>query len=90
MRTKASGTNSELGYRHIGLYAYKAGFVNYYASLPPCRLEQVEALEQLRVLWYGMRIAVCEASEAPGPGVDTPEDLQIVRDMLGKNSKLGV
>ncbi len=90
MRTKASGANSELGYRHIGLYAYKAGFVNYYASLPPCRLEQVEALEQLRVLWYGMRIAVCEALEAPGPGVDTPEDLRIVRDIIGANSKLDV
>jgi 3-deoxy-manno-octulosonate cytidylyltransferase (CMP-KDO synthetase) len=90
VQSRANSASSELGYRHIGLYAYKAGFANHYASLPPCRLEQVEALEQLRVLWYGMRIAVCEASEAPGPGVDTPEDLQIVRDMLGKNSKLGV
>lgn len=90
VRSRARPANSALGYRHIGLYAYTAGFVSHYASLPPCRLEQVEALEQLRVLWYGMRIAVCEASEAPGPGVDTPEDLQIVRDLLEKNSKLGV
>lgn len=79
---RASDADLELGYRHIGLYAYKAGFVNYYASLPPCRLEQVEALEQLRVLWYGMRIAVCEASEAPGPGIDTLEDLQVVREII--------
>ena len=82
IRAGASAANSALGYRHIGLYAYKAGFVNHYASLPPCRLEQVEALEQLRVLWYGMRIVVCKSSEAPGPGVDTPEDLQIVREII--------
>jgi 3-deoxy-manno-octulosonate cytidylyltransferase (CMP-KDO synthetase) len=85
-RSTTSGAYSTLGYRHIGLYAYKAGFVNYYASLPPCRLEQVEALEQLRVLWYGKRIVVCEAAEAPGPGVDTPEQLQNVRDIIAANS----
>ncbi|MDH3672564.1 MAG: 3-deoxy-manno-octulosonate cytidylyltransferase [Gammaproteobacteria bacterium] len=88
MQSRANSASSCLGYRHIGLYAYEAGLVNHYVSLPPCRLEQVEALEQLRILWYGMRIAVCEASEAPGPGVDTPEDLQIVRDILRKNSNL--
>ncbi len=86
VRSTASNAHPTLGYRHIGLYAYKAGFVNYYASLPPCRLEEVEALEQLRVLWYGKRIAVCEASEVPGPGVDTPEQLQIVRDIIEANS----
>lgn len=86
VRSTATNPQPILGYRHIGLYAYKAGFVNYYASLPPCRLEQVEALEQLRVLWYGKRIVVCEASEVPGPGVDTPEQLQIVRDIIEANS----
>lgn len=81
-RGRAGDTNSKLGYRHIGLYAYRAGFVKDYASLPSCQIEQVEALEQLRVLWYGMRIVVCEATEAPGPGVDTPEDLQMVREIF--------
>jgi 3-deoxy-manno-octulosonate cytidylyltransferase (CMP-KDO synthetase) len=84
VQSRVSGASSCLGYRHIGLYAYKAGFVSHYASLPPCGLEQVEALEQLRVLWYGMRVVVCEALEAPGPGVDTPEDLRIVREILKK------
>jgi 3-deoxy-manno-octulosonate cytidylyltransferase (CMP-KDO synthetase) len=66
-------------YRHIGLYAYRAGFVRRYAAWPACQLEQVEQLEQLRVLWHGERIAVCESRELPGPGVDTVEDLERVR-----------
>ncbi len=66
-------------YRHIGLYAYRAQFVRRYAAWPPCALEDAEQLEQLRVLWYGERIAVCETKELPGPGVDTPEDLKRVR-----------
>jgi 3-deoxy-manno-octulosonate cytidylyltransferase (CMP-KDO synthetase) len=70
------------GHRHIGLYAYRAGFVKEYAKWPASPLEQAESLEQLRVLWHGKRIAVCEASELPGPGVDTPEDLERVRQIL--------
>lgn len=70
------------GHRHIGLYAYRAGFVREYARWPASPLEQAESLEQLRVLWHGKRIAVCEASELPGPGVDTPEDLERVRKIL--------
>ncbi len=66
-------------YRHIGLYAYRAGFVRRYAAWPICTLEETEQLEQLRVLWHGERIAVCEAQQLPGPGVDTPEDLERVR-----------
>ncbi len=66
-------------YRHIGVYAYRAGFVSRYAAWPACALEQTEQLEQLRVLWRGERIAVCEAGELPGPGVDTAEDLETVR-----------
>jgi len=66
-------------YRHIGIYAYRAGFVTRYAAWPPCPLERAERLEQLRALWHGQRIAVCEAASLPGPGVDTPEDLEWVR-----------
>lgn len=71
-------------YRHIGLYAYRAGFVRRYASWPACEIEQTEQLEQLRVLWHGERIAVCVAQELPGPGVDTPQDLERVRQLLGR------
>ncbi len=66
-------------YRHIGLYAYRAGFVCRYASWPPCPPEEAEQLEQLRVLWHGERIVVHEASQMPEAGVDTPEDLERVR-----------
>ncbi len=71
-------------FRHIGLYAYRAGFVTRYASWPRCPLEEIERLEQLRVLWYGERIFVCEAEEAPAAGVDTAEDLEWVREVLEK------
>jgi len=66
-------------FRHIGLYAYRAGFVARYAAWPACPLESTESLEQLRVLWQGEKIAVVEAEEAPAAGVDTPEDLERVR-----------
>ncbi|MFL6648237.1 MAG: 3-deoxy-manno-octulosonate cytidylyltransferase [Sulfurifustaceae bacterium] len=65
--------------RHIGLYAYRAGFVARYCAWGPCPPEEAEQLEQLRVLWHGERIAVCIAAEAPPNGVDTPEDLERVR-----------
>jgi len=65
--------------RHVGLYAYRAGFLRRFPSLPPSPLERIEALEQLRVLWHGERIAVHVAAAAPGTGVDTPEDLARVR-----------
>jgi 3-deoxy-manno-octulosonate cytidylyltransferase (CMP-KDO synthetase) len=68
--------------RHVGLYAYRAGFLRRFPSLPPSPLERIEALEQLRVLWHGQRIAVVVSDEAPGPGVDTPEDLQRVRALF--------
>ena len=61
--------------RHIGLYAYRAGFLRKFAALPPGRLEQLESLEQLRVLEAGHRIAVALSPEPFPPGVDTPEDL---------------
>ena len=68
--------------RHIGLYAYQAGFLRRYPSLPACPLEAIESLEQLRVLWHGERIAVHVSAERPGPGVDTPEDLSRVRALI--------
>ncbi|HDH16390.1 MAG TPA: 3-deoxy-manno-octulosonate cytidylyltransferase, partial [Gammaproteobacteria bacterium] len=69
-------------FRHIGLYAYRCGYLSEFSQLEPCVLEQVEALEQLRVLWYGGKIAVMETTEDPGHGVDTPEDLQKVRALF--------
>ena len=69
--------------RHIGVYAYRAGFLRRFAALAPSPLERAESLEQLRVLWHGERIAVHLAAAAPGPGVDTPEDLARVRLMMG-------
>ena len=65
--------------RHMGLYAYRAGFLRRFPALPPAPLEQLEALEQLRVLWHGERVAVHVSAHAPGPGIDTPEDLARVR-----------
>lgn len=68
--------------RHVGLYAYHAGFLRRFPSLQASPLEQIESLEQLRVLWHGERIAVHVSDERPGPGVDTPEDLERVRTLL--------
>jgi 3-deoxy-manno-octulosonate cytidylyltransferase (CMP-KDO synthetase) len=65
--------------RHIGLYAYRAGFLRRFPALAVSPLEQLESLEQLRVLWHGERIAVHRAEQAPAPGVDTAEDLARVR-----------
>lgn len=70
--------------RHIGLYAYRAGFLRRFPSLPAAPLEQLESLEQLRVLWHGERIAVHVTDSAPGPGVDTPEDLARVRALFAR------
>jgi len=69
--------------RHLGIYAYRADFLQAYTRLDPAPPEQAEALEQLRALWNGYRIAVHTASEAPPAGVDTVEDLERVRRILG-------
>lgn len=69
--------------RHVGIYAYRAGFLAQFPQLPPAPIEQRESLEQLRALWHGHRIAVHTTGQAPGPGVDTPEDLERVRALLG-------
>ena len=69
--------------RHIGIYAYRAGFLRLFPQLTPAPIETMESLEQLRALWHGHRIAVHVTSDAPGHGVDTPEDLARVRQLLG-------
>ena len=78
----ASRASLPTGYaplRHIGLYAYSNAFLQAYPTLEAAPLEQVEALEQLRVLWHGYPIAVHVTDSAPQAGVDTPEDLARVR-----------
>ena len=62
--------------RHIGIYAYRAGFIKQYVSMSPSGIEQIESLEQLRVLWHGEKIHVDIARETPPPGIDTPDDLE--------------
>ena len=73
--------------RHIGIYAYRAGFINTYVNWAPSALEQIECLEQLRVLWYGEKIHVAVAKEAPAAGVDTQEDLDAVRAIVANEAK---
>lgn len=65
--------------RHVGIYGYRVGFLRLFPSLPPAAIETTEALEQLRALWHGHKIAVHITDAAPAPGVDTPEDLARVR-----------
>ena len=79
----AASMSSPAPLRHIGLYAYHAGFLRRFPTLPPSPLETIEALEQLRVLWHGERIAVHVSDVRPGPGVDTPSDLARVRALFG-------
>ncbi|MET3440159.1 3-deoxy-manno-octulosonate cytidylyltransferase (CMP-KDO synthetase) [Variovorax paradoxus] len=74
--------------RHIGIYGYRAGFVRKFPSLPPAPVEATEALEQLRALWHGHRIAVHVTHAAPGPGIDTPEDLARVRALFASQPPL--
>ncbi|WAH60418.1 3-deoxy-manno-octulosonate cytidylyltransferase [Pseudomonas silvicola] len=68
--------------RHIGIYAYRAGFLQDFVAWGPCWLEETERLEQLRALWHGVRIHVADAVQAPPAGVDTPDDLERVRRLL--------
>lgn len=70
------------GLHHVGLYAYTAATLQRVTGLPPCELESVEALEQLRALYHGLRIAVEVIDSAPGPGVDTEQDLARVTALL--------
>ena len=70
-------------YRHIGIYAYRAGFLEQYSKLPKCDIEQAESLEQLRALYHGINILVDIARFKPGIGIDTESDLQRAREMFG-------
>ncbi|OIR04674.1 3-deoxy-manno-octulosonate cytidylyltransferase [mine drainage metagenome] len=69
-------------YRHIGIYAYRAGFLREYASIPQAAIERIECLEQLRVLHHGYKIAVSISENAPATGVDTEADLKYVRSLM--------
>jgi len=77
-------------FRHIGIYAYRVSFLKAYSSLEASAIEQFEALEQLRALWHGYKISVSVIEDAPATGVDTKEDLDLVRlivaDALKKHS----
>lgn len=66
-------------YRHVGIYAYRAGFLRAFTRLPPAAIEAFESLEQLRALWHGYKISVAITAHAPAIGVDTVEDLERVR-----------
>ena len=80
MRAKKREFPSETAVlRHIGIYAYRAGFLQRYSEMDVSPLETIESLEQLRVLWHGYPIAVEITREAPAAGVDTQEDLDRVR-----------
>ena len=68
--------------RHVGIYGYRAGFLREFPRMPQAPVESCEALEQLRALWHGHRIAVHVTDKAPGAGVDTPEDLERVRQLV--------
>jgi 3-deoxy-manno-octulosonate cytidylyltransferase (CMP-KDO synthetase) len=70
--------------RHIGIYGYRVGFLRLFPTLAPSPLEQLESLEQLRALWHGYPIAVHVTEGAPGPGVDTPEDLARARALFSQ------
>jgi 3-deoxy-manno-octulosonate cytidylyltransferase (CMP-KDO synthetase) len=78
-RDRTSLPPAYVSLRHIGLYAYTNAFLQQYPELEPAPLEAIEALEQLRVLWHGVPIAVHVTAAAPHAGVDTPEDLARVR-----------
>ena len=78
---------SDLPYlRHIGLYAYTAGFLKKYCAWSPSPLESIEALEQLRILWHGEKSLVQTVEKAPVAGVDTIEDLQRVEILMKKQT----
>jgi len=72
----------QLYYGHIGIYAYRVGFLKQFNQLPVCELEDTEKLEQLRALWNGYRIHTEAAAELPGPGIDTEADLLEVTELL--------
>jgi 3-deoxy-manno-octulosonate cytidylyltransferase (CMP-KDO synthetase) len=79
--------SAKLGHsRHLGIYAYRAGFIKQYLNMPSCVIEEAESLEQLRVLFNGYKIMIDYAKEDPKVGVDTQEDLEEVRKIIAQNS----
>jgi 3-deoxy-manno-octulosonate cytidylyltransferase (CMP-KDO synthetase) len=79
-------SSAQLPLRHIGLYAYRAEFLSVFPSLAPAPIELLESLEQLRALWHGYRIALHISESAPPTGVDTPADLERVRELWSRRS----
>jgi len=78
---------AELVYKkHIGLYAYKVDLLKKFTAMQSCELEQAEKLEQLRLMWHGIKIHVAQACSIPGHGVDTPEDLERVKAAIAPDS----
>ena len=75
--------------RHIGIYAYRAGFLRAYSQLSLPLIERYEALEQLRALWHGYRISLALVDHAPAPGVDTPEDAERMRKLFDRARNSG-
>ncbi|OGS92346.1 MAG: 3-deoxy-manno-octulosonate cytidylyltransferase [Gallionellales bacterium GWA2_60_18] len=75
--------------RHIGIYAYRAGFLRTYGQLAPAAIEQAESLEQLRALYHGYKIGVVLAEEAPPAGVDTEQDLHTARQIFDSETNKG-
>ncbi|MCF8209239.1 MAG: 3-deoxy-manno-octulosonate cytidylyltransferase [Rhodoferax sp.] len=73
--------------RHVGIYAYRVEFLQLFPQLSPAPMEITEALEQLRAMWHGYRIAVHVSRDAPGVGVDTPDDLERVRALFSKRDR---
>jgi 3-deoxy-manno-octulosonate cytidylyltransferase (CMP-KDO synthetase) len=76
--------SAPLWFRHIGIYAYTGGFLRRYVSWPSSPLERAEALEQLRILYQGEPLKVLVVDSAPPAGVDTPADLERVKDVIAK------
>ena len=89
---ESSGLSGEAwqgAFRHLGIYAYRCGYLHTFSGRGPCPLELRERLEQLRVLWHGESIACAVAVEAPPPGVDTADDLAGVRRRMGQGPESG-
>lgn len=82
---KSEGCQAAPPLRHIGIYAYQAGFLRQFPKLSPSPDELLESLEQLRVLWHGHRVAIHIADHAPGAGVDTLRDLERVRSLFHRH-----
>jgi 3-deoxy-manno-octulosonate cytidylyltransferase (CMP-KDO synthetase) len=88
-RDAAPGSVPQQALHHVGIYAYRAGFLQRFIALEPSPLERIEALEQLRALWHGYKIRVAVIDAAPAPGVDTQADLDLVRSLYARSGRVG-